>query len=222
MNNKSFIAILFIFSLVGSALAQETVIIPFEEIISGEPLHLKFTLVSQAGEPVLGATIKAKTDFFDVQLSDDGNHDDNVTNDGIYGNVIDTKDIPIGTYIVTYTVNVGDFTKASSSSFKIVPPPLITPEQAIYVAIAVVGVLVAVFVLRIFYKKATATKQRIKDLENKKKNLEAVMESLEQDYYKRVISEDMFKERSQKNREELMAIESELKRVEEKVKKPAK
>ena len=211
MQIAKFITIFIFISISITALAQETVIIPFEEVVSGEPLNLKYTLVSETGKPILGAKIKAKTDFFGVELFDDGKHNDNTANDGIYGNVVDTTNAAVGTYVITYNIIVGKTTKPSSSSFKILPKPFVTSEQAVFILVAIGVTLAAAYYIVASHKKAGAVNQKIKDLESKKKNLKEVMKNLEHDYFKRIVSEDMFKQRVQENREKIMEIDSELK-----------
>ena len=182
-------------------------------MVIGEPLYLKYTLVSKFGEPLLGATIKAKTDFFEVQLFDDGKHDDNAANDGIYGNLIDTKEVGVGTYVITYTIIAGTTTKSTSSSFKIIQKSGLTFEQTLLGIVEIGGFLIATYFVVIYYRKSSGIKQRIRMLEDKKESLQAVMKNLERDYLKRIIPEDIFKQRIQQHREEVTMIDSEIKRL---------
>lgn len=202
----------FIF-LLPISLAQEAKprpLIPYEEVYVDEPIFLKLTLVDSIGKPVLGGKVKVTSDFFSIDLYDDGMHNDSKANDGVYANAVIANASP-GTYVITYTFTAAGYSDSIQAPLKIISKPFLDFEKISYIIIIVIILVITIFFLYKKLKGKAKFKNKIKQLELEKENIMEMMKKAEKDYYNTLIDKKTFMERVEKYKQQLNEIELKLK-----------
>jgi hypothetical protein len=200
---------LFLFLLPGGrAQIRPQPLIPYEKVYFGDELVVKVRLIDSFGNPVLGADVKAYTDFLPpLHLHDDGRHQDDVSGDGIYANTL-LANGSVGTHIITISYAKGDYSESFQYAIQILPRP---GYGLLFYAIPflVFGSFLAFF-LRRSMRARRRVRAKLTELENKRSAIEEFMRKTEQAYFTRKIDEATFRKRMDNYRAELDKIEVEI------------
>ncbi len=210
---RFFAALLFLMLIIPLAASQGTVLIPTQEVEQGRLFTIRYNLHGSFGDPILGAQLKTRSDFFEADLYDDGQHDDNKANDGIYGNMIKADTKP-GVYFVDIFYNNRSI---GSITVKVLEKPLLSGVDAMRYFALTVG-LVASFYF-VVYRGMMLPKKRIHQLELKRKSMEESIKKAEKEYFSRVIDSQTFERMVAGYKQEMIRVDIELKEL--KVKKEA-